>query len=356
MPTAGHIAPVREALPLIDLDRMSRALAEAGDAETVRAIERDLEKAEDLMRASGYEVETIRPVNELHMRARWRLGRVLMEVERASHPGKGKVASSSLTSLLRALELTKQTAQAAQRIGSLPDAELDKALADAHQRGVLNTFADLIERARPYWYQASRRRKHRLIHARAALTATPLGPFPLIYADPPWKWGHFGELDQENEKGKGRTPDQHYPTLTYDEIKQFRVGRKLIKEIAHKDAVLFLWCTSANLVHALDVMAAWGFTYKTNAVWTKDRGGTGLVFRNWHEILLYGTRGAMPGPQYQPPSVFNFPRAEHSAKPPEIRSVIERMYPDFDSATRLARETVPGWSTHGFEAERDAAE
>ena len=63
-----------------------------------------------------------------------------------------------------------------------------------------------------------------------------LGPFSLIYADPPWKWGHFGERDKENERGKGRTPDQHYPTLTYDT-------------------------------------------------------GMGLVFRNRHELLLYGTRG-----------------------------------------------------------------
>jgi N6-adenosine-specific RNA methylase IME4 len=81
--------------------------------------------------------------------------------------------------------------------------------------------------------------------------------------------------------------------------------------------------------------------------------GLGLVFRNQHEVLLYGTRGDMPGPQYQPPSVFHYPRGRHSAKPPEVRIEIEKMYPDFDETTRLelfAREKLPGWTPYGFEA------
>jgi hypothetical protein len=34
----------------------------------------------------------------------------------------------------------------------------------------------------------------------------------------PMEVGQFGEQDQENEEGKARTPDQHYPTLTHDEV------------------------------------------------------------------------------------------------------------------------------------------
>jgi N6-adenosine-specific RNA methylase IME4 len=159
-----------------------------------------------------------------------------------------------------------------------------------------------------------------------------------------------------------RTPDQHYPTLSLDEIKAYRVADKPIRKIAYRDAALLLWCTSSNLHLALDVMAAWDFEFKSSAVWVKaatpdgaalGRFGLGLVFRNMHEILLYGTRGNMPGPQYQPPSVFFYPRGEHSAKPAEIRTEIEKMYPDFDERTRLelfAREQCPGWSRYGFEA------
>jgi len=99
-------------------------------------------------------------------------------------------------------------------------------------------------------------------------------------------------------------------------------------------------------------MEAWGFTYKAQAVWIKDRTGLGLVFRNRHEVLLYGTRGNMPGPQYQPPSVFEYPRGRHSAKPPEVRKAIERMYPDFSAETRLelfARENMKDWTCCGNE-------
>jgi hypothetical protein len=79
------------------------------------------------------------------MRARWKLGQLLAEIDRATHPGKGKVMLSGLTSLLKRLGLTRPTALAAERIGSLPDEELDKAFAYAHRNDILNTFA---ERAR----------------------------------------------------------------------------------------------------------------------------------------------------------------------------------------------------------------
>jgi hypothetical protein len=55
-----------------------------------------------------------------------------------------------------------------------------------------------------------------------------------------------------------------------------------------------------------------GFTFKSSAVWVKDKG-LGLVFRNRHELLLYGTRGAMPSPQYQPRSVFEYPTLHQAA-------------------------------------------
>jgi N6-adenosine-specific RNA methylase IME4 len=35
----------------------------------------------------------------------------------------------------------------------------------------------------------------------------------------------------------------HYPTMTSEEIMAFRVGGRPVREIANKDAVLFLWCT-----------------------------------------------------------------------------------------------------------------
>jgi N6-adenosine-specific RNA methylase IME4 len=239
---------------------------------------------------------------------------------------------------------------------------------DPKRFGRLPEEMDRTGKVGPAFSQVNRAKKHQKIASTASaqpkLSSQALvAKVPLIYADPPWKWGHFGEKDKENEAGKGRTPDQHYPTLTYDEIEQFLVEGKSVKDITAKDAALFLWCTSANFQHALKVMDAWGFEYKTHAVWVKTNdegkplGGTGLIFRNMHEPLIYATRGKMPGPQFQPGSVFLYPRGRHSAKPPEIRKIIEKMYPDFDAKTRLeifSRDDVPGWTHYGFEAPFDA--
>ena len=100
-------------------------------------------------------------------------------------------------------------------------------------------------------------------------------------------------------------------------------------------------------------MEEWGFTYKTQAVWDKQKSGTGQIFLNQHEILLYGSRGKIPKPAKIFPSVFSYPRGKHSAKPPEVRSALESMYPHFDKATRIelfARENVAGWTVDGYEA------
>jgi N6-adenosine-specific RNA methylase IME4 len=179
------------------------------------------------------------------------------------------------------------------------------------------------------------------------------GPFALIYADPPWAFETY------SWKGKDISPEKHYPVLPDDEIAGFTVAGRPVAEIAHRDAVLFLWCTSSNIHRALPILAAWGFTYKTQAVWVKDRTGTGYWFLNQHEVLLVGARGDIPAPmQPLPASVFQAKRGRHSEKPRIVRATIERMFPHFDATTRLelfAREPSPGWTVHGFEAHRLAS-
>jgi N6-adenosine-specific RNA methylase IME4 len=370
--SGGVPAKVREAKDIIaQVKRAAIALEHANAPAEIIKIDALLHGLETTMRESGlFSTEMIRPLNETRAWARWKLGRALDKVERAQVPGTGrghKGKKSALTGLtgfrevLKQLNLTPPIALSAHRIGTLPEKELRKALDEARKTDDLVTFADLIKLARPYWYQASRKKKHKIIAATAAekMTLAQPGPFPLIYADPPWKFAVYSEA------GLDRTPDQHYPTLTDDEIIGYRIEGVPLTKIIHDDAALLLWCTSSNLVRALAVMEGWGFEYKSQQVWVKTKddgspiGGLGLVFRNMHEVLLYGTRGKMPGPQYQPPSVILAPRGLHSAKPEVVRGEIEKMYPDFDERTRLelfARATVPGWCCFGFEAHREAAE
>jgi N6-adenosine-specific RNA methylase IME4 len=192
-----------------------------------------------------------------------------------------------------------------------------------------------------------RAKKHQEIADAARAKQDILGPFPLIYADPPWSFETYSEL------GKELSPDEHYPVMSYEDIKALTVDGKPISELAHADAALFLWCTSSNIHLALEVMGAWGFEYKTHAVWDKQRTGTGYIFLNQHEVLLYGTRGGMPAPLAITSSVFSVQRTTHSAKPPEVRAALDRMYPEFDGAMKVelfCREEVPGWTTWGYES------
>jgi hypothetical protein len=53
-----------------------------------------------------------------------------------------------------------------------------------------------------------------------------------------------------------------------------------LKVPAANDAVLGLWSPSARLDEAMDVVAAWGFTYSTNMTWVKPSAGSGYYVKD----------------------------------------------------------------------------
>ena len=107
---------------------------------------------------------------------------------------------------------------------------------------------------------------------------------------------------------------------------------------------------------ALRVMEAWGFTYRTSAVWCKERPGRqmglGYWFRIDHEILLVGTRGEPPAPApgTQSRSVIEAPVGAHSAKPECVLELIEAYFPTLPKI-ELNRRGPPraGWDAWGHE-------
>ena len=165
----------------------------------------------------------------------------------------------------------------------------------------------------------------------------PTGRYGVVYADPPWRYEH-AEADN-------REIENQYPTMGLDEIKALDVP-------AADDCVLFLWATSPKLAEAMDVVEAWGFSYRTCAVWVKDRIGMGYYFRQRHELLLVAARGrpGTPATADRVDSVFEAPRGTHSAKPVSVREAIEVMYPGHPKIELFAREAPAGWAVWGHEA------
>jgi len=172
--------------------------------------------------------------------------------------------------------------------------------------------------------------------------ALPTKKYGGVLGDPPWRFEPWSRIT-----GMDRAAENHYPTASLAAIKALDVAG-----IAAADCVLFLWATAPMLPHAIEVMEAWGFTYKTCAVWAKDRIGTGYWLRNRHELLLIGTRGnpPAPAPGTQWPSLIQAPVREHSRKPDEVYALIESYFPTLPKIELFARHARPGWDRWGSEA------
>ena len=166
--------------------------------------------------------------------------------------------------------------------------------------------------------------------------AIPNGKFDLIYADPPWRY--------DFSKSKSRAIESHYQTMDLKDICNLKIPAK-------KDSVLFLWATAPKIKEALKVMESWGFTYKTNLVWIKDKIGMGYHARGRHELLFIGTKGngKLPAATEKWESVIYAERKEHSKKPRILYDIIEGAYPDCKYLELFAREKHPGWETWGNE-------
>lgn len=166
----------------------------------------------------------------------------------------------------------------------------------------------------------------------------PEGVYTVIYADPPWRYDFSETVSREIEN--------QYPTMELEEIKAMKIP-------AAECAVLFLWATAPKLKEALGVMEAWGFEYKTHAIWDKKKIGMGYWFRGQHELLLVGTRGNYPPPlpANRVSSVICAERTEHSAKP-DLYELIEKMCPNGKYLELFARgeKTNKSWAFWGNQA------
>ena len=172
--------------------------------------------------------------------------------------------------------------------------------------------------------------------------------FSVLYADPPWDYaGHTQHTDGDFKEGK--SAKDHYPTMTLPQLKALKV-----KDICSPDSVLFLWTSSPHLPQALDLMSAWGFTYKTIAfVWDKQKTNPGYYTLSQTEICLVGKRGRFPTPRgsRKERQFLSEMRGQHSKKPDEIRQRIFRMFPTQKKVELFARQASDGWSVWGNEVE-----
>ncbi len=178
----------------------------------------------------------------------------------------------------------------------------------------------------------------RIADRKELVAKIPSGKFAVIYADPPWQYSN---------SGFNESAESQYPTMPTDEICKMA---GMVEEWSTPETVLFLWATNPLLPDALKVMDAWGFEYKTNMAWIKDKGrGKGWFLMSKHELVLIGTRENTPHPKERPESCFEAARGSvHSRKPLKAYEIIESMY-DGSKIEMFCRNPRKGWEAHGNE-------
>ena len=171
--------------------------------------------------------------------------------------------------------------------------------------------------------------------------------YKIIYADPPWRYAR--------SKVQGAA-EKHYPTMSIEELCALPV-----KEIADKDCILFLWATFPQLKEALQLIKAWGFTYKSVAfVWLKQNRksptwfyGLGFWTRGNAEICLLATKGHQKRQSNKVHQFIISPVEQHSKKPDITREKILALMGDLPRIELFARQHTPGWDVWGNEIKSD---
>lgn len=237
--------------------------------------------------------------------------------------------------LQHAVEQGKVAVSTAETIASLPQTEQAEVVARGPKEILAAAKKINAVRRRARFDQV----QDKLVAISEGSKPLPTGQrYPIIYADPATRYvSGFGDRSIEN----------HYPTMTTDELCALPVG-----ELATKDAVLFIWSTVPQLANTLKIIEAWGFTYVSEWCWDKVDQGTGHWAFNAHEPLLIATRGNFPAPVpgNQPKSLYREKKGDHSAKPSWFAEQIESIWPKLPKIELFCRAPRLGWAAWGNQA------
>lgn len=173
--------------------------------------------------------------------------------------------------------------------------------------------------------------------------------YNIILADPPWEYQQFSDSKQGAVKAQ-------YQTMNMEELYKMEVSK-----IADDNCILFMWATFPKLKEALSLIEKWGFEYKTVAfVWVKKNKsgigyfhGIGFHTASNAEIVLLSKKGDLKRRDKGIKQLVFASLTNHSAKPHEVYSRIERLYGNLPRIELFSRHKREGWDVWGLEAPDD---
>ena len=322
-------------MQLVKLDAARRALAEASTLQEIKDIRDQAEAIKAYVKAAGYSLEMQNQAAETKLRAERKGGELLKQMEK-SKGSKGNQYTEKLdrfhdgtSPTLRDLGIEKKQSMRWQQIADLPEVIFEEVIEETKEEKKELTQALMLRESKDFQLQ-----KKKAEHADLPKTVLPEGEFNLVYADPPW--------DYDFAETQSRDLANHYPTMKIEEICEMQVPFAA-------DSLLLLWATAPKLREAFMVIDAWGLTYKTHAIWDKQKIGMGYWFRGQHELLCVATKGnfSPPEPDHRHSSIFSYSRTKHSAKPVEFMEWIDSAFSEAKKLELFARTAREGWSQWG---------
>lgn len=183
-----------------------------------------------------------------------------------------------------------------------------------------------------------------------------MGPFNLIYTDPPW---HFKTYTKDNAKAPP------YPTMSIEEMKRLPV-----KSWVASDALLVMWVYDPLLSKTFELAKAWGFKKYVTVLfrWFKTTDGQMRMFdptptpgygTGYHtrggaceEVLLFKRGKGLKVLDRGIRKEFWSPLREHSRKPDEVRNWLVKLYGNVPRLEMFARQQTSGWETWGNQTDK----
>jgi N6-adenosine-specific RNA methylase IME4 len=339
MPCQLPVPPADD--PVSRLTAACKALAEATRVEDVKLARDQAAAVRHLLREQGYARDIQEQAAELKLRAERRLGELLAALPKR-HGARPADAGSHSVTPVSTLGIGKMDSSRWQRIAAVPSEVFEEHIARSKDAGQELTTAGLLR-------LASQLRKaeaapdmptagcctvadlHELVRAGKR--------FGTLYLDPPWKY----DLRPDDPTHRGRCP---YPTMGLEEIAALPVA-----DLAADKSHIHLWATNGFIAETLDLLRRWGFAYKSMFVWCKPQIGLGHYWRVSHEMLLLGVRGDCPFREHDARSWDVFERGRHSAKPEQVRLLIEKVSPG-PRLELFARDATECWTSWGNQIER----
>jgi N6-adenosine-specific RNA methylase IME4 len=172
--------------------------------------------------------------------------------------------------------------------------------------------------------------------------------YGVILADPPWDWKSW------SKKGEKKSASQYYQVMEQGGLSGLPVA-----SYAAPDCCLFIWVLNSMLDRGLQLVDAWGFTYKTvGFVWIKQNPsghgfhmGLGYHTRQNAELCIIATKGKPKRMSGGVRQIIVSPRREHSRKPDELYGRIEELYPG-PYLELFSRTNRKGWDSWGDQSGR----